>query len=123
MKLFNKITKPKKVKSYISVFIIFFFMNNLIAFGSENKSVFIKSKNIDNEFEEAFFKNSIPFSKYDNSESQLKLFYGRWRNPNLTEDIFYPDFPITKNSDSLREIYKSKLNDMAINEIKYNEYK
>ena len=117
MKLLKKITNPKKVKSYISVFIIFFFMNNLIAFGSENKSVFIKSKNIDNEFEEAFFKNAIPFSKYDNSESQLKIFFGRWRDPNRSENIFYPDLPIIKNSDLLREIYKSKLNDMAINEI------
>ena len=123
MKLFKKITNPKKVKSYISVFIIFFFMNNLIAFGSENKSVFLKSKNIDNEFEEAFFKNSIPFSNYDNSESQLKIFFGRWRDPNRTENIFFPDLPITKNSDSLRELYKSKLNDMTINEIKYNVYK
>ena len=46
-----------------------------MTFGSENKSVFIKSKHIDNELEEAFFKNSIPFSQYDNSESQLKLFF------------------------------------------------
>ena len=116
MKLFNKKTKLKKVKSYISVFIIFFFINNLMTFGSENKSVFIKSKNIDNELEEAFFKNSIPFSQYDNSESQLKLLFGRWRDPNQNANIFYPDFPIPKNSDSLREIYKSKLNDMKIND-------
>ena len=80
----------------------------------------IKSNYIDNELEEAFFKNSIPFSQYDNSESQLKLFFGRWRDPNRNENIFYPDFPIPKNSDSLREIYKSKLNDMTIDDSKYN---
>ena len=123
MKLFKKITKPKKVKSYISVFIIFFFFNNLITFGSENKSVITKRKNIDNQFEEEFFKNSIPFSKYDNAENQLKLFFGRWQDPNRSENIFYPDLPVTKNSDKLREIYKSKLNDMVINKTKYEEYK
>ena len=112
MNLFKKITNFKKVKSYISVFIVFFFMNNLIAFGSENKSVFVKSKNIDNEFEETFFKNSIPYSKYDNTESQLKIFFGKLRDLKRSENIFYPDLSIIKNSDSLREIYKSKLNDM-----------
>jgi len=98
-------------------------MNNLIALGSENKSLSLKSKNIDNEFEEAFFNNSIPFNKYDNSESQLKIFFGKWRHPSRPGNIFYPDIPVINISDKLREIYKSKLNDMAINEIKYNDYK
>ena len=116
MKLFKKRINPEKYKSFISVFMIFFFINNLIAFGSENKSVSLNSKNNRNEFEKTFFKNSIPYSSYDNSESQLELFFGRWRYPNRSENIFYPDLSIINDSDLLRELYKSKLNDMIINE-------
>ena len=121
MKLFKKITSPKKVKSFLYVFIVFFFMNNLILLGSENKSVFSKSKNIDDNFEEIFFKYSIPYSKYDDLESQLKIFFGR--DLDRPENIFYPDISIIHNSDSLREIYRSKLNDMSISEIQYNDDK
>jgi len=118
MNFSNKITNSNKVKRFISVFVIFYFMNNLIAFGSENKSSLLKSKNVDNEFEEIFFKYSIPFSKYDDLESQVKIFFGR--DSDRSENIFYPDLAIINNSDLLREIYKSKLNDMTINKIQYN---
>ena len=121
MNLFKKITNFKKVKSYISVFIVFFFMNNLIAFGSENKSVIPNGNNIDDKFEETFFKYSIPYGAYDDLESQLKIFFGR--DSDTSENIFYPDLSIINSSDSLLEIYKSKLNDMAINEIKHNDNK
>ena len=114
MKSFNKITNPKK---FISLFIIFFLMNNLTVFGSEEKSALVKRMSIDNKFEESYFKNSIPYNIYDNLESQLQIFFGRWRYPNQSENIFYPDLSIINTSDSIREIYKSKLNDMAINEI------
>ena len=97
-------------------------MNNLIAFGSENKSFSFKSEN-NNELEEAFFKNSIPFNEYDNFENQFKTFFGKWRYPNRYENSFYPDLSIINNSVSLRDLYKSKLNDMVINEINYNDYK
>ena len=123
MNLFKKITYSEKFKSFISIFIIFFFMNNLIAFGSENKSVSFKSKNSDNEFDEAFFENSIPFNEYDNSENQLKIFFGKWRYPNRSENSFYPDLSIIKNSVSVRDTYKSKLNDMVIKEINHNIFK
>ena len=121
MKLLYKINYSKKVKSYIYLFIVISFMNNLVAFGSEDKSVLLKINN-ENAFEKKYFENSIPYNVYDNTESQLKLFFGRWRDPNRNANIFYPDFPIPKNSDSLREIYKSKLNDMTINDIQYNDY-
>ena len=114
MKLFKKITNLDKVKSFISVFIIFFLVNNLVANGSENKSDFLQSYNED-QFEETFFQNSIPFNSYDNLESQLKIFFGR--------DSNYPDLSIISSSDRLREIYRSKLNDMALNEIIYKMYK
>ena len=115
MKLFKKITYLDKYKSFLSLITIFFFMNNLIAFGSENKSVSLKGKNNGNEFEKTFFQNSIPYSSYDNSENQLEIFFGRWRDPK-SENIFYPDLSIINDSDALRELYKSKLNDMVINE-------
>ena len=107
MKLFKKLTNPVKVKSFISAFIFFFLMNNIIAIGSENKSDFP-----DNKFEEIFFKNSIPYSAYDNLESQFEVFFGR--NSDRNENIFYPDLSIISTSDSIREIYRSKFNDMVI---------
>ena len=106
MKLIKKITNPNKVKSFIPLLIVFFYMNNLIAYGSENK------------FEEKFFQNSITYSKYDNLESQLKIFFGG--DFDRKENKFYPDLSIINDSDSLREMYKYKLNDMAINENIYN---
>ena len=57
MKLFKKITNPEKVKSFISVFIVFFSINNLIVFGSDNKFNFTKNSNIHNEFEDKFSIN------------------------------------------------------------------
>ena len=121
MKLFKKLTNSKKVKSFKYLLTFFFFMNILTAFGTENKSSYVKSKNIENEFEEAFFKNSIPYKEYDNLDSQIKIFFGK--DFNQTENIFFPDLSVVDISKSLREVYKSKLNDMAINEINYNIYK
>ena len=113
-----KITNPEKVKRCISSFTIFFLMNNLIVIGSENKSNLVKSNNKDNEFEEIYFQNSIPFNSYDNLENQLKTFFGFYSY--RTESSYYPDLSIINSSKSLREIYRSKLNDMAINDIIYN---
>ena len=45
MKLIKKITNPAKVKSFIPLIMIFFSMNNLIAYGSENKLGFPKNRN------------------------------------------------------------------------------
>ena len=118
MKLIKKITNPHKFKSFLSVLIIFFSMNNLIAFGSENKLGFSKIKINQNEFEEKFFHNSITYSEYDNLESQLKIFFGR--DIDRSENTFYPDLSIIRVSDSLREMYRYKLNDMATSEIIYN---
>ena len=112
MKLFKKSTYPEYFKCSISIFIIFFLINNLIAIGSENKSDFLRSNNIDKELKEAFFNNAIPYNEYDNTQNQIEIFFGRWRNPQRSENIFYPDLSIINNSVHLREIYKSKLNDM-----------
>ena len=118
MKLFNKITIREKVKGFISFFIVFFFMNNLIAFGSENKFNVVKNRNNDEEFEKIFFQDPITFIEYDDLESQLKIFFGS--DYDRSDNNFFPDLYIINISDSLRQMYKSKLNDMAINEINYN---
>ena len=106
MKLIKKITNLNIFKSFIPLLIVFFYMNNLIAYGSENK------------FEEKFFQNSITYTEYDNLDSQLKIFFGG--DFDRPENTFYPDLSIINVSDSLREMYRYKLNDMAINEIIYN---
>ena len=94
MKLIKKITNPNKFKSFIPLFIVFFYMNNLIAYGSENK------------FEKKFFQNSINYAEYDNLESQLKIFFGG--DFDRPQNTFYPDLSIINVSDSLREMYRYK---------------
>ena len=121
MKLIKKITDPAKVKSFIPLIMIFFCMNNLIAYGSQNKLDFSKNRTNENQFVEKFFQNSITFSEHDNLESQLKIFFGG--DFDRPENTFYPDLSIINVSDSLREMYRYKLNDMAINEIIYNTNK
>ena len=118
MKLIKKITNPNKVISFIPLLIVFFYMNNLIVYGSENKFDFSKKMNNENQFEEKFFQNSITYTEYDNLESQLKIFFGG--DFDRPENTFYPDLSIINVSDSLREMYRYKLNDMAINENIYN---
>ena len=121
MKLIKKITNPNKFKSFIPLLIVFFYMNNLIAYGSENKFDFSKNSNNENQFEEKFFQNSITYSEYDDLENQLKIFFGG--DFDRPENTFYPDLSIINVSDSLREMYRYKLNDMAINENIYNDNK
>ena len=121
MKLFKKITNSEKVKSFIYLLIFSFFINYPLAYGSENKSIFVIGKNGDNEFEEAFFENSIPYKEYDNYYNQIQIFLGG--DSNQPENTLFPDLSIVNVSKSLREVYKSKLNDMAINESNYNVYK
>ena len=118
MKLSNIVTNSVKVKSSISLSLMFFLINNLIVIGSENKTEFIKNNHIYNEFEEAYFQNSIPFNSYDNLENQFKSFFGFYSY--RSENSFYPDLSIINKSELLREIYKNKFNDMAINENIYN---
>ena len=114
MNFSKKITYFEKTKNYISVFIIFFLMNNLMVIGSENK-------NKDNQFEKVYFQNSISFNEYDNLENQLKTFFGFYSY--RSENSFYPDLSIINDTNSLREKYRSKLNDMGVNDIIYNVYR
>ena len=108
-------------KSFISVLIIFFSMNNIKVLGSENKLGFPKLRFEQNEFEEKFFHNSITFTEHDDLESQLKIFFGG--DFDSPENTFYPDLSIINVSDLLREMYRYKLNNMGVNEIIYNDNK
>ena len=58
MNLIKKKTYPAKVKSFIPLIMMFFCMNNLIAYGSQNKLDFSKNRANENQFEEKFFQNS-----------------------------------------------------------------
>ena len=115
MKLLKKIFNLDSVKTYMYAFIVLFITNNLVVIGSEYKLDFQKSKQIGSKFETIFFRNSIPYSSYDNLENQLKTFFGFYSY--RSENSFYPDLSIISESDPLREIYRSKLNDMTINKI------
>ena len=93
-------------RNYIFLCLMFFFMNNLLAAdASENNLNHFNSQ------------NEINFSQHDKLDNQLKLFLGfDPENPGIS---YYPDSLIINYSDSVRNMYKSKLNDMTINKKKY----
>ena len=113
MNLLKKIINLKFYKNYISLFAIFFLVNNLTAFGSENKSQSLLSKQRDIELEEIFKLNDIPYSEHDNLNNQLKIFFGLYSPKSDINN--YPDLSIIDMSDALREGYRLKLKEMTIN--------
>ena len=113
MNLLKKIINLKFYKNYISLFAIFFLVNNLTAFGSENKSQSVLSKQRDIELEEIFKLNEIPYSEHDNLNNQLKIFFGLYSPKSDINN--YPDLSIIDMSDALREGYRLKLKEMTIN--------
>ena len=117
MKLFKKIIYYELFKNYISLFVMFFLFNNLIALGSENKSNSFKSKKNYSELEEIYKLKSIPYSEYDELSTQLKTFFGL--NSSQSETNNYPDLSIIDTSDAVREGYLLKLEDMTINKTNY----
>ena len=117
MKLFKKIIYYESFKNYISLFIVFFLFNNLIALGSDNKSYSFKIKKNSSEVEEIYKIKSIPYSEYDELSTQLKTFFGL--NSPESETNNYPDLSIIDTSDALREGYLLKLEDMTINKTNY----
>ena len=117
MKSFKKLANTELSKHYISIFMMIFLMNNLIAFGSENKSYSFKNNQNDVELEKIYKLKSIPYSKYDGLGGQLKTFFGLYSPKSLINN--YPDLSIINTSDSIREGYRLKLNDMTINKTNY----
>ena len=107
----------KLFKNYISLSILFISFNNLIAFGSDNKSYLFKSRQKSIELEEIYKQKSIPYSEYDKSGNQLKTFFGLYSPKSEINN--YPDLSIVNTSDAIREVYRLKINDMTINETIY----
>ena len=103
-------------KNFISFFLMFFFINNLLVEANENKYL---TKSLDEEIklEEFYSKSQIEYNEHDNIDNQLNMFFGvDPENPGFS---YYPDVLIISDSDYVREMYKLKLNDMTINEINY----
>ena len=111
MALQKKITNYKSTKNYISFFVMFFLLNNLIVFGSENKSYLTKSKQKYDELEKIYELKSIPYSEYDKFGNQLKTFFGLNSKKSKTNN--YPDLSIIETSDALRDGYIIKFDKMT----------
>ena len=117
MKLFKKVNYSELSKNYLSLLFMIFFMNNLIAFGSENKPFSLLDKQKDGELEEIYKLNSIRYSNYDGLGGQLKTFFGLYSPKSMINN--YPDLSIVNTSDAIREGYILKINDMTINKTNY----
>ena len=117
MKSFKKLTNSELTKNYIYIFMIIFLMNNLKAFGSENKSYSFENIRKDVELEEIYKLKSIPYIRYDGVEGQLKTFFGLYSHKSEINN--YPDLSIVKTSEAIREGYRLKINDMTINKTNY----
>ena len=74
MKLFKKLSNIELNRSYIYIFMMIFLMNNLKAFGSENKSYSFQNNQEGAELESIYKLNSIKYSKYDGLSGQIKTF-------------------------------------------------
>ena len=117
MKSFKKLNYKELSKNYIYIFMMIFLINNLKAFGAENKSYSFQNIRKDAELEEIYRLKSIPFVKYDSLEGQLKTFFGLYSPKSEINN--YPDLSIVNTSDAIREVYRLKINDMTINETIY----
>ena len=117
MKSFKKLTNTELTKNYIYIFMIIFLMNNLKAFGSENKSYSFENIRKDAELEEIYKLKSIPYMRYDGVEGQLKTFFGLYSHKSEINN--YPDLSIINTSEAIREGYRLKINDMTINKTIY----
>ena len=106
-----------KVKNYTTFLLMLFLMNTINVKGSERTKDFFESIQKDNQIDKLYYKNSITFSEYDNFNNQLRTFLGLNSIP--YNKSYYPDIMLIKNSESIREIYKSKLNNMTFNKNNY----
>ena len=117
MKLFKKLSNTGLTRSYIYIFMMIFLMNNLKAFGSENKSYTFQNNQEGAELEGIYKLKSIQYSKYDGLSGQLKTFFGLYSPESVINN--YPDLSIINTSDAIREGYILKINDMTINKTNY----
>ena len=107
MSLIKLISYLKNQRNYITLFLMLFFMNNLFVAKAEKDKL-----------HHFYSTNSIPYSKYDKLDSQLKMFFGG--DSENTDTSFFQDLSLIDDSEYIRDMYKSKLNDMTINKIIYN---
>ena len=87
-------------------------MNNLLVAKADENKYLIRNKQDEIRLNEFYSQNSITFSNHDKLESQLKMFFGF--DPENPETSFYPELLIIEDSDSVRDMYKLKLNDMSL---------
>lgn len=106
-----------KVKNYTYFFLMVFLLNNINLKGSEIKKDFFESIHKDNQIDKIYYENPISLSEHDNLDNQLKTFLGLYSVPD--DKSFYPDLMFINNSESIRENYRSILNNMTINKKNY----
>ena len=99
----------KKSTVYISFIMLFFLVNNVKALGSEKRQHLFRSKIT----EKIYNQNSIPISEYDNFNNQLRTFLGLYSTS--ANKSYFPDLMLINDSNSFRNFYNSKLNDMTFN--------
>ena len=113
-----RLFKPDLFLKFFIVLMNFYNINNLFALELDKNKYTFKEKENDLNFEKVYFQNSIPYQKYDSYKSQLKLIFGY--SSFDPEKSFYPDSLIIDSSNSIRKLYKSKLDDMTIRKFLYN---
>lgn len=87
-------------------------MNNLFVAEANQNKYLMTSIDEEIKLKEFDFESKINYSDHDNFSNQLKIFFGfDPENPGIS---YYPDALIIKDSDSVRDIYKLKLNDMTL---------
>ena len=104
-------------KNCIPFFLMFFFINNPLVEANENRYL-NKSMQKENKLEEFYSINQINYSNHDRFDNQLNMFFGF--DPENPGYSYFPDVLIISDSDSVREMYKLKLNDMTKNKINYS---
>ena len=112
MYLFKLISLSKYLKNYIYLFLMFFCLNNLLVAKADVSTNTIISSQEENKLSELYSHDGITYSQHDKLNSQLKMFFG-FDIENL-ETSFYKDFSLIVDSDTVRDMYKLKLNDMTI---------
>ena len=111
MRLFKKLSISKGTFKFISILFLFYYINNLIVFGFDNKPNSSKLNQNEYDFEKVHLENSIPYKEYDSISNQLRLFFGY--SSEKPEKSFFSDISIINTSESIRELYKLKLNEMT----------
>ena len=118
MRLFKNLFQLNVFLKLFTVLITFYSINNLFALELDKNQYTLKLKENAFNFEKVYFQNSIPYQKYDSFKSQLELIFGY--SSFEPEKSFYPDTLTIDLSNSIRKLYKSKLDDMTIRNLLYN---